>query len=114
MKLVFAILIAATRGAGRGAELGRAAQEHARRALRRGGPAHVHGQRAQGARRRQGKRDLELGEPEDARAGDVTVLRTFESKGLPCKEVRVRNEAQGRKNTSKLSPVPGRRQVAAR
>ncbi len=35
--------------------------------------------------------------------GDVTVLRSFESKGRPCKEVRVHNEAQGRKNTSTLS-----------
>jgi hypothetical protein len=35
--------------------------------------------------------------------GDVTLLRTFESKGHPCKEVRVHNEAQGRKNTSTLS-----------
>jgi len=31
------------------------------------------------------------------------VLRSFESKGRPCKEVRVRNHAQGRKGDNKLS-----------
>lgn len=41
--------------------------------------------------------------PKTRARGDITVLRTFESKGMPCKEVRVHNEAQGRKNTSKLS-----------
>jgi surface antigen len=35
--------------------------------------------------------------------GEITVLRSFESKGLPCKEVRVRNEAGGRKGDNKLS-----------
>jgi surface antigen len=34
--------------------------------------------------------------------GEITVLRSFESKGLPCK-VRVRNEAGGRKGDNKLS-----------
>ena len=41
--------------------------------------------------------------PRTRARGEITVLRTFESKGLPCKEVRMHNEAQGRKNTSNLS-----------
>ena len=41
--------------------------------------------------------------PKTRARGDVTLLRSFESKGRPCKEVRVHNEAQGRKNTSTLS-----------
>jgi hypothetical protein len=41
--------------------------------------------------------------PKTRARGELTVLRTFESKGLPCKEVRMHNEAQGRKNTSELS-----------
>ena len=41
--------------------------------------------------------------PKTKAHGDITVLRSFESKGLPCKEVRVRNEAQGRKGDNKLS-----------
>ena len=41
--------------------------------------------------------------PKTRARGDVTVLRSFESKGLPCKEVRVRNEAQGRKGDSRLN-----------
>jgi surface antigen len=35
--------------------------------------------------------------------GEITVLRSFESKGLPCKELRVRNEASGRKGDSTLN-----------
>lgn len=35
--------------------------------------------------------------------GDVTVLKSFESKGRPCKEVRVRNEAQGRKSDNRMT-----------
>ena len=41
--------------------------------------------------------------PKTRARGEITVLRNFESKGLPCKEVRMHNEAQGRKNTSELS-----------
>jgi hypothetical protein len=41
--------------------------------------------------------------PKTRARGEITVLRSFESKGLPCKEVRMYNEAQGRKNTSNLS-----------
>ena len=41
--------------------------------------------------------------PKTRARGELTVLRNFESKGLPCKEVRMHNEAQGRKNTSELS-----------
>ena len=36
--------------------------------------------------------------PKTGHGGDLTVLKRFESKGRPCKEVRVRNEAQGRKS----------------
>lgn len=36
--------------------------------------------------------------PKSGHGGDLTVLKQFESKGRPCKEVRVRNEAQGRKS----------------
>lgn len=41
--------------------------------------------------------------PKTRARGDITVLRSFESKGRPCKEVQLHNEAQGRKNTSTLS-----------
>ena len=41
--------------------------------------------------------------PQTTARGEITVLRSFESKGLPCKEVRVRNEAQGRKGDNKLN-----------
>jgi hypothetical protein len=34
--------------------------------------------------------------PKTGHGGDLTVVKEFESKGHPCKEVRVRNEAQGR------------------
>ena len=41
--------------------------------------------------------------PKTRAGGDITVLKSFESKGRPCKEVRVRNRAQGRKGDNKLS-----------
>ena len=41
--------------------------------------------------------------PKTRARGEMTVLRTFESKGRPCREVRMYNQAQGRKNTSTLS-----------
>ena len=41
--------------------------------------------------------------PKTRAHGEITVLRSFEAKGLPCKEVQVRNEAQGRKGDSKLN-----------
>ena len=41
--------------------------------------------------------------PKTRAGGEITVLRTFESKGRACKEVRVRNHAQGRKSDNKLS-----------
>ena len=41
--------------------------------------------------------------PKTRARGEITVLRSFESKGRPCKEVRVRNEAQGRKGDNKLN-----------
>jgi surface antigen len=34
--------------------------------------------------------------PKTGHGGELTVVKHFESKGHPCKEVRVRNEAQGR------------------
>lgn len=41
--------------------------------------------------------------PKTRARGDITVLKSFESKGRPCKEVRVRNEVPGRKGSGKLS-----------
>jgi surface antigen len=41
--------------------------------------------------------------PKTRAGGEITVLRSFESKGRPCKEVRVRNHAQGRKGDNRLS-----------
>jgi surface antigen len=41
--------------------------------------------------------------PKTRARGDITVLKSFESKGRPCKEVRVRNEAGGRKADNKLN-----------
>jgi surface antigen len=46
---------------------------------------------------------VKWGNPQTRAGGEITVLRSFESKGLPCKEVRVRNEAQGRKGDNKLN-----------
>lgn len=40
--------------------------------------------------------------PKTQHHGDITVLRSFESKGRPCKDLRVRNEADGRKGDNKL------------
>ena len=36
--------------------------------------------------------------PKSRNRGEMTVLRSFESKGNACKEVRVRNESRGRKS----------------
>ena len=41
--------------------------------------------------------------PKTGHHGEITVLRSFESKGRPCKDLRVRNEADGRKGDNKLS-----------
>jgi len=41
--------------------------------------------------------------PKTRARGEITVLKSFESKGMPCKEVRVRNEAGGRKGDNKLN-----------
>ena len=48
--------------------------------------------------------------PKSGHHGDATVLRRFDSKGRPCKELRVRNEAQGRKSDQRfdLCSVEGR------
>ena len=35
--------------------------------------------------------------PKTRARGDITVLRTFEWKAHPCKEVKIHNQAQGRK-----------------
>ena len=39
--------------------------------------------------------------PKTRNRGEMTVLKSFESKGRPCKEVRVRNEARGRKSDNR-------------
>ena len=39
--------------------------------------------------------------PKSRNRGEMTVLRTFESKGNSCKEVRVRNESRGRKSDNR-------------
>ena len=41
--------------------------------------------------------------PKTRARGEITVLRSFESKGRPCKEVRVRNQAGGRKGDHTLN-----------
>jgi len=40
--------------------------------------------------------------PKTKHHGEITVLRSFESKGRSCKDLRVRNEADGRKGDNKL------------
>jgi surface antigen len=48
--------------------------------------------------------------PKTRARGDITVLRRFEWKSHPCKELKVHNEAQGRKgdNTFRLCQVDGK------
>ena len=48
--------------------------------------------------------------PKSRNRGEMTVLRSFESKGNACKDVRVRNESRGRKsdNTRTLCKVDDR------
>ena len=41
--------------------------------------------------------------PKTGHHGAITVLKSFESKGRPCKALRVRNEADGRKGDNKLN-----------
>ena len=41
--------------------------------------------------------------PKTRARGEITVLRSFESKGRPCREVRVRNQAGGRKGDNTLN-----------
>jgi len=41
--------------------------------------------------------------PKTKHHGEITVLKSYESKGRPCKDLRVRNEADGRKGDNKLS-----------
>jgi surface antigen len=53
--------------------------------------------------------------PKTRSRGEITVVRSFESKARPCKEVRVRNEAGGRKsdNRSTLCKVDDRWRLVA-
>ena len=41
--------------------------------------------------------------PKTRARGDITVVRNFENKGRPCRELRVRNEVPGRKGDTRLS-----------
>ena len=41
--------------------------------------------------------------PNTKAGGELTVLKSYESKGQPCKAVRVRNQAAGRKNDVTLN-----------
>ena len=41
--------------------------------------------------------------PKTKAGGELTVLKSYESKGQPCKSVRVRNHAEGRKNDVTLN-----------
>ena len=54
--------------------------------------------------------------PQTGHGGDVTVLKTFEHNGRQCKEVRVRNQADGRKstNTHNLCNVDGKWRMVSR
>ena len=48
--------------------------------------------------------------PKTGHRGDMTLLKQFQSKGRDCKQLRVRNEAQGRKSDMRhsLCKVDGR------
>jgi surface antigen len=41
--------------------------------------------------------------PKSGHGGELTTLRAFDWHGSPCKEVRVRNQAQGRKGDERLN-----------
>lgn len=41
--------------------------------------------------------------PKTKAYGEITVVRTYETKGMPCKELRVHSEAGGRKGDSQLN-----------
>jgi surface antigen len=41
--------------------------------------------------------------PKNRHGGEITLLRNFESKGRACKEVKVFNQAQGRKATNNFN-----------
>ena len=53
--------------------------------------------------------------PKSKHRGDFTVLKEFDWKGNACRQVRVRNEAQGRKseNSHNLCKVDGRWRLVA-
>ena len=52
---------------------------------------------------------------ETRRRGELTVLRSYESKGRRCRELRIRNEGDGRKsdNTFNLCSVQGKWRLVA-
>ena len=54
--------------------------------------------------------------PKTGHGGELTVLKSFESNGRRCKDVRVRNHADGRKsdNTHSLCSVDGKWRLVAR
>jgi len=54
--------------------------------------------------------------PKSGHHGDITVLKRFESKGHACKELRVRNEAQGRKSDMRhnLCNIDGKWRLVAK
>jgi surface antigen len=49
------------------------------------------------------KQPLVWENPRTRARGELTVLRSFESKGRACKDLRVRNEVPGRKGDTRLS-----------
>jgi surface antigen len=49
------------------------------------------------------KETLRWDNPKTSARGEITVVRRFEWKSHPCREVRIHNEAQGRKGDSTLN-----------
>jgi surface antigen len=49
------------------------------------------------------KQPLAWENPKTRAKGEITVLRSFQSKNRPCKELRVRNEVPGRRGDTRLS-----------
>jgi surface antigen len=40
--------------------------------------------------------------PKSRHRGDVTVMKSFEAKGMPCRQLRLRNEADGRQGEANV------------
>jgi surface antigen len=40
--------------------------------------------------------------PKSRHRGDVTVMKSFEAKGMPCRQLRLRNEADGRQGEASV------------